>query len=77
MRSQIGPKNGLSDVSYIYNSYHSDFADINMKLPLWITRFIKMTGPRNPAETAEEIAFRTLDFIERVRQRRHVKAKEE
>ena len=74
-RGKLGCANGPTDVAFIYNACHSEFSDSCMKLPLWLARLVKMTGPRNPHDTAEEIATRTAEFIEEVRCKRLSKKK--
>jgi len=58
---------GLSDVGFIYNAQHTEFSDVPMMLPLWLTRAVGITGKRNPIETADEIAHRTLEFYNAVK----------
>ena len=67
-RGLLGRAHGASDLGFVYNSQHSEFSDSCMKVPLWIARAVKMTGIRNPHETAEEIMTRTSSFIAEVRQ---------
>jgi hypothetical protein len=74
-RGQIGRKNGPTDVSYVYNANHSEFSDSCMKLPLWLSRAVGVTGKRNPHETASEIFDRTSTFISEVRKKKTTKSK--
>jgi pimeloyl-ACP methyl ester carboxylesterase len=74
-RGQIGRKNGPTDVSYVYNANHSEFSDSCMKLPLWLSRAVGVTGKRNPHETAFEIFDRTSTFISEVHKKRATKSK--
>jgi pimeloyl-ACP methyl ester carboxylesterase len=66
-RGQLSCK---SECGFIYGSHHSEFSDMCMKIPLWLGRAIHATGKRNPHETAEEIAVRTLHFVEEVLERK-------
>ena len=66
-RGKIGPKhNNRSECVFIQHAHHSEFSDVNMKIPLWLGRATGTTGQRNPHETAEEIADRTCDFMKQV-----------
>lgn len=74
-RGQLGRKNGPTDVSYVYNANHSEFSDSCMKLPLWLSRAVGVTGKRNPHETASEIFDRTSAFISEVHKKKSTKSK--
>ena len=66
-RGQLGPeKNNRSECSFVYASHHSEFSDSSMTTPLWLARATGHTGKRNPHETSEEIATRTLYFLNEV-----------
>lgn len=69
---QLGSRNRdrLSDVGFVYQSQHPAFSDQCMMTPLWMARAINITGKRNPSDTAEEIASRTLDFYNVIRKER-------
>lgn len=73
----LGSKSRFSEVGYVYKTQHSEFSDSCSKLPLWLARAVGMTGPRNPIETGEEIAQRTLRFVETIRRERVRKSKAE
>ena len=66
-RQLLGPKNGTSDVGVIKKAAHQEFSDTCMLIPLWLARPTGVTGQRNPIETAEEIACRTMEFLETTR----------
>ena len=67
IRGQLGPKvKNKSVCGFVHNANHSEFSDSCMKTPLWLARATGMTGCRNPHETSEEIADRTLDFFHQV-----------
>lgn len=73
---QLGPRlNNCSDCVYIHHAQHSEFSDSCMMTPLWLARAIEFTGKRNPHETAQEIADRTIDFLERVARKKAIKLK--
>ena len=74
-RGKLGCLNGASECAYVFNSKHSEFSDSCMKTPLWLARAIGLTGNRNPHETSDEIASRTLVFIESARRRKEKKIK--
>lgn len=74
-RGLLGRPNGSTDLGYVYNAHHSEFSDSCMKIPLWMARPLKMTGVRNPHDTAEEIKTRTQSFIEDVRNKSRPKQK--
>ena len=68
-RGLLGRAHEATDLGFVYNSHHSEFSDTRcMKVPLWMVRAVKMTGVRNPHETAEAIMTRTSSFIAEVRQ---------
>ncbi len=69
-RGLLGRANGPSDLGFVYNAHHSEFSDSCMKIPLWLSRAVKMNGVRNPHETAEEIMTRTSSFIAEVRRQK-------
>jgi len=69
-RAQFGRPGGPSNYGVVDKAQHSEFSDSCMKTPLWLARATGFTGPRNPIETAEEIAHRTLKFIEEARRSR-------
>ena len=66
-RQELGPKNGTSEVGVIQKSKHSEFSDMCMLTPVWLARATGLTGQRNPHDTAEEIACRTIQFLEATR----------
>jgi platelet-activating factor acetylhydrolase len=74
-RGKLGLWDGESTVDIIHNACHVEFSDSCMKTPIWLARAGGMTGSRNPHETAEEIASRTLDFLSEVRGKRNVSPK--
>lgn len=69
-RGKLGRFNGVSECTYVFNSNHSEFSDSCMKTPLWLARAIGLTGNRNPHETSDEIASRTMMFIDAARRRK-------
>jgi pimeloyl-ACP methyl ester carboxylesterase len=71
-RGKLGLWDGASSVDIIHNSCHCEFSDSCMKIPLWMARSFGLTGSRNPHDTAEEIASRTLDFLSEVRRLRQI-----
>ena len=75
-RGLLGRPHGPTDFGFVYNANHSEFSDSCMKIPLWLARPVKMTGPRNPHETAEEIYSRTATFIAEVRQQQPQSSRE-
>jgi platelet-activating factor acetylhydrolase len=58
----LGPE---GDFCVIENSFHNDFSDMCFLIPLWLTRALKVTGDRNPVDTVNEMANRTLEFLQR------------
>lgn len=72
-RGKLGRFNGVSECTFVFNSMHSEFSDSCMKTPLWLARAIGLTGNRNPHETSDEIAGRTLMFIQAARKRKEKK----
>eukprot|EP00571_Detonula_confervacea_P013389 CAMPEP_0172302194 /NCGR_PEP_ID=MMETSP1058-20130122/3939_1 /TAXON_ID=83371 /ORGANISM="Detonula confervacea, Strain CCMP 353" /LENGTH=466 /DNA_ID=CAMNT_0013012585 /DNA_START=362 /DNA_END=1763 /DNA_ORIENTATION=- len=66
-RQELGPTNGTSEVGVIRKANHQEFSDTCMLTPLWLARATGLTGERNPHETAEEIACRTVQFLEATR----------
>lgn len=66
--NKLGPKNGtMSEVGVIKKAKHQEFSDTCMLTPLWLARATGLTGERNPHDTAEEIAVRTIDFLRATR----------
>lgn len=46
---------------------HNEFSDMCFLTPLWLARALKVTGNRNPIHTADEVADRSLAFLEAFR----------
>ena len=44
-------------------AHHTEFSDTSMLTPLWLARAVGLTGPRNPIDTAREIAQHTRTFV--------------
>lgn len=63
-----GQGNGKSKHYVIENATHNEFSDTSMLTPLWLARQVGLSGPRNPLDTAAEIAAYTEAFLEDVRQ---------
>eukprot|EP00559_Dactyliosolen_fragilissimus_P002338 CAMPEP_0184859826 /NCGR_PEP_ID=MMETSP0580-20130426/4805_1 /TAXON_ID=1118495 /ORGANISM="Dactyliosolen fragilissimus" /LENGTH=620 /DNA_ID=CAMNT_0027356671 /DNA_START=56 /DNA_END=1918 /DNA_ORIENTATION=+ len=59
----LGCKN--SDVCVV-TEQHSEFSDVCMLTPLWLARSTGLTGPRNPIETAREVAKRSIEFLNKL-----------
>ena len=74
---KLGVWDGVSTVDIIHESCHVEFSDSSMKVPTWMARAGDMTGSRNPHETAQEIAFRTLEFLSEVRGKQYRSRKED
>ena len=68
-RNEIA-RDGASDFGVIKEAKHQEFSDTCMLTPLWLARATGLTGVRNPNETAEEIAARTVEFLEAIRKKR-------
>lgn len=68
--NKLGPENGtMSEVGVIKKAKHQEFSDTCMLTPLWLARATGLTGERNPHDTAEEIADRTIDFLQATRRK--------
>ena len=66
-RGQFGPRDIATNVSHvgvIDQAYHNEFSDTCMITPLWLARASKITGSRNPIDTAYEIHERSLNFLQ-------------
>jgi pimeloyl-ACP methyl ester carboxylesterase len=64
---RLGKTNGISSHGVVKDSTHTEFSDTCMLTPLWLARPVGLTGPRNPIDTALEIAERTRSFLEEAR----------
>jgi pimeloyl-ACP methyl ester carboxylesterase len=64
---RLGKQNGVSSYGVVKDTTHNEFADTCMLTPLWLARPVGLTGPRNPIDTAVEIAERTRSFLEKSR----------
>ena len=53
---------------YVTDMHHNEFSDTGMLTPTWLARAVGLTGPRNPIESAKDVAQRTLDFLHTSRQ---------
>ena len=52
---------------YITDMHHNEFSDTSMLTPTWLARAVGITGPRNPIDTARDVAQKTQSFLKRVR----------
>eukprot|EP00549_Striatella_unipunctata_P025564 CAMPEP_0118722528 /NCGR_PEP_ID=MMETSP0800-20121206/31468_1 /TAXON_ID=210618 ORGANISM="Striatella unipunctata, Strain CCMP2910" /NCGR_SAMPLE_ID=MMETSP0800 /ASSEMBLY_ACC=CAM_ASM_000638 /LENGTH=175 /DNA_ID=CAMNT_0006630793 /DNA_START=318 /DNA_END=845 /DNA_ORIENTATION=- len=68
-RGELGPKEGISDCKSVAGSRHQGFSDMAMMTPVWLGREVGITGSRSPVDVAEDIAQRTLLFVEQARRR--------
>jgi len=59
----LGPQ---GEFGFIKAAHHIEFSDTCFLTPLWLGRACKFTGTRNPIDTSEEIASRTLAFLEKL-----------
>lgn len=62
-KTSDGPQNRMLEYGYVADSFHQEFSDTCALTPLWIARPIGATGKRNPLDTLDEIAERTLQFV--------------
>jgi pimeloyl-ACP methyl ester carboxylesterase len=62
----VGRPNGHSRHVVVANATHNEFSDTSMLTPLWLARPTALAGPRNPIDTAAEIATHTLLFLDKV-----------
>lgn len=62
-RKVFGSAGGVSKVKVIRDMHHNEFSDSCMLTPLWLARATKITGPRNPLDTALEAHEETLAFL--------------
>jgi pimeloyl-ACP methyl ester carboxylesterase len=62
----VGRPNGHSRHVIVANATHNEFSDTSMLTPLWLARPIALAGPRNPIDTAAEIAAHTRLFLDNV-----------
>ena len=73
--SQLDPANGdagavavavsgvVSRHVAVDGAHHTEFSDTSMLTPVWLARAVGLTGPRNPIDTAREIARHTRHFV--------------
>lgn len=66
---RLGRKNGVSRHGVVDNATHNEFSDTCMLTPLWLARPVGLAGPRNPIDTAMDIADRTRSFLDEARRR--------
>jgi pimeloyl-ACP methyl ester carboxylesterase len=52
------------DFGVITSAHHNEFSDMCFLTPLWLARALKVTGIRNPIDTAADMVDRTLAFLE-------------
>ena len=55
---------GLGEHIVLDEMHHNEFSDMCMLTPLWLTRALKLTGGRNPIDTANEVVRRSLEFLD-------------
>mmetsp|Transcript_41283 Transcript_41283/g.62593 ORF Transcript_41283/g.62593 Transcript_41283/m.62593 type:complete len:133 (+) Transcript_41283:96-494(+) len=70
-RGELGPKEegvSASDYGVIADATHIEFSDCSMLTPTWIGRASGNCGKRSPHDTAQEIASRTILFLENVKE---------
>lgn len=67
-KGYLGPE--TSQFGIIEGAHHTEFSDTCLLTPLWLARSVGVTGQRNPRDTAEEIKYRTVDFINTVRSKK-------
>lgn len=65
-RGVLGPKDGTCEFGVVSKAQHNEFSDTCVMTPLWLARAVGVTGPRNPLDTAEEIALRTKSFLDTI-----------
>jgi len=65
-QNRLGKNPTVSRHHVVFDSRHNEFSDTSMMTPLWLARAVGMTGPRNPIETAQEIAMHTRSFLQQV-----------
>lgn len=53
-----------ADFAVLDGANHNEFSDMCFLTPLWLARALKVTGSRNPIHTADEVADRSLAFLE-------------
>ena len=66
LAKRLGRKDGPSTLHYIEQAHHTEFSDTSMLMPLWLSRATRLTGTRNPIDTAKEIQAHTNDFLQAV-----------
>lgn len=64
---RLGSNQTRFHFDYVPDMHHNEFSDTGMLTPTWLARAVGLTGPRNPIDSARDVAQRTLAFLDSTR----------